>query len=1584
MAQNNRREIELALSVTTTNADALGKLQQDVQKLAKEGGEAAPAFQKLADELGQLAAQAKQLTALEGLTTNLQAASAAQAEAATKSNALKQNLAALVLVTDQAREAERAKNLELSNAKRAVQESQDAIAKLKNDTSEAGKSTATYTIKLVELKTALLDARAQKRDLAAQLDTLKAKTTEASAAVTAQGRAYKDAARDTDAATRATRDLQTSVDAVKEKYRAAGGAAADLAAAQRDLAAASAQTRAATQAVITDQERLARAERDAANESLRLGAIMAETRRRQAAQARAEADGIIADFQRMERAQREAAQVAKASADAMANAFRTVGVRSAQEIRQEIERVREAMQRLGTNSTLTGGELANAMRRGEAAVNGLQRELREVTGTLTTADKAAALLKNSMGQIAAGNLVADGIGYLVEKVKDLGREFVGAVVQSEQMRRGLTAIYKDAGVAASQISFLRSAANAAGVSFGGLSKDFVRFSAAMSSAGVPMAESNALFASLTRAAGTLGLRAEETAGTLNALGQMASKGTVSMEELRQQLGDRLPGAFGLVAKGLGITEAALVQLVSTGGLAARDLFPALTQALKTLHGEAAGITPAFERFKGALTEVAQGMGDAGAASALTQAIKLLGGAVLALSMGLSTLWEGLYLSGKALEAWWKQIRGNKGAWDAFGAEVDKSAARLAGQGRAFQALNATQDVFTEGQKAAMVAMSATTAAAVTASEGLGAVGRAAELQALATKLAADSTLDASSKLVQFNVAAGAMLATQQKMTEAAAKVAKAVKDEGDALVLLAKLRGDEQLSLVASATAAENYAAELLKVAASQQAEVDILKLQLVQLDESAKARGLSALAIKTQREELEKKIALADAEAAQAKAAVEAARQEAVARQIAAEAYADNSARVAEYREAMIAAARAVAALEEHHRRGTFTAAELKAGQDELTKAIARYNDALGDAVKLQQAYADAQKSVHALELSGLDLALKQAQAAERMAKLDNDAAGARAATIKQREIEIQIVQLKVKALETEAQGMIAVARASEAELTAKNALTPVERARIDNALRAADAKMLEAKATGASIEVLQKELGALSSVNAALKTLGVDAGVVSTKLSAGFKESFAALDTLTKGFDTLSNTGVKATDAITLGLNKLMGEAKNQADLDALTEKIKSLRGVLGDKVTDGFLEQAKEAGKKLKETMDAATPGINSVAEALKTLGIKSEEELDGIAAKAKEAFEVVRASGTASPREISEAWKAMAEASIAANGGVADAAITSGAAAQGFAIEVDAAGKASVKSLGEVEKGFEKIDRAAQMAGKSVEELQAIKAEGWNIAEDMKEAADIQNAATNALTNAWRSAIVEADAYYTTLYKIYNKLDEFKFMGPAALEKEIWRASAALKELDEQQQAIERSSDDAASGLASLEDKLLALSGSEEEVAARRKARDQAEIQKKMALLELDLQRAQIRKNDEEVAQLTAELKLYSQQLVLLDQIAQKEKNIRDEAKRKQEEEDKARKAKAAQDAKDANAKAAKDKAEQAKAAQVNNPAGSGGSAAITAAPPAAPGAAYVNNITIGGMTRQITTDKAGASALQDVLRDLGAASSRTST
>ena len=59
-----------------------------------------------------------------------------------------------------------------------------------------------------------------------------------------------------------------------------------------------------------------------------------------------------------------------------------------------------------------------------------------------------------------------------------------------------------------------------------------------------------------------------------------------------------------------------------------------------------------------------------------------------------------------------------------------------------------------------------------------------------------------------------------------------------------------------------------------------------------------------------------------------------------------------------------------------------------------------------------------------------------------------------------------------------------------------------------------------------------------------------------------------------------------------------------------------------------------------------------------------------------------SGNASAREMSESFKKMAEDSIAANDGVADEFVKSQAAARGFYIEVDEAGRSVLKSLKDV--------------------------------------------------------------------------------------------------------------------------------------------------------------------------------------------------------------------------------------------------------------------------------------------------------------
>lgn len=96
-----------------------------------------------------------------------------------------------------------------------------------------------------------------------------------------------------------------------------------------------------------------------------------------------------------------------------------------------------------------------------------------------------------------------------------------------------------------------------------------------------------IFRAVTNAGAALQLSTDDINGTFIALGQMISKGKVQAEELRGQLGERLPGAFQMAAKAMGMTTAELDKFMADGKLTAEDLLPRLAEALEEQYGRAA-------------------------------------------------------------------------------------------------------------------------------------------------------------------------------------------------------------------------------------------------------------------------------------------------------------------------------------------------------------------------------------------------------------------------------------------------------------------------------------------------------------------------------------------------------------------------------------------------------------------------------------------------------------------------------------------------------------------------------------------------------------------------------------------------------------------------------------------------------------------------------------------------------------------------------------------------------------------------------------------------------------------------------------
>ena len=100
-----------------------------------------------------------------------------------------------------------------------------------------------------------------------------------------------------------------------------------------------------------------------------------------------------------------------------------------------------------------------------------------------------------------------------------------------------------------------------GVEINSLTSNYAKFTAAANISGMALLDQQKLFESLSRASTAFGLSTDETNGMFLAITQMMSKGTVQAEELRGQLGERLPIAMQAMAKAAGVSVAGLDDLM---------------------------------------------------------------------------------------------------------------------------------------------------------------------------------------------------------------------------------------------------------------------------------------------------------------------------------------------------------------------------------------------------------------------------------------------------------------------------------------------------------------------------------------------------------------------------------------------------------------------------------------------------------------------------------------------------------------------------------------------------------------------------------------------------------------------------------------------------------------------------------------------------------------------------------------------------------------------------------------------------------------------------------------------------------------
>lgn len=219
--------------------------------------------------------------------------------------------------------------------------------------------------------------------------------------------------------------------------------------------------------------------------------------------------------------------------------------------------------------------------------------------TLTAKDGVTPTLKKIQGEMEAMARSVRGFGDNIASfatlgfgagaamsIYEVGKASVEAQIQLQKLDKAFEAIYGSTSQAQQQLELIRQTSRELGQEFYSAAEGAKVFFASGQGTGIAD-QLNDIYTGFTKAGAALSLSSDDMKGIFIALGQVLSKGKVQAEELRGQIGERLPGAFQIAAQAMGMSTAELDKFMADGKLLAEDLLPKMAQVLEDRYGAAA-------------------------------------------------------------------------------------------------------------------------------------------------------------------------------------------------------------------------------------------------------------------------------------------------------------------------------------------------------------------------------------------------------------------------------------------------------------------------------------------------------------------------------------------------------------------------------------------------------------------------------------------------------------------------------------------------------------------------------------------------------------------------------------------------------------------------------------------------------------------------------------------------------------------------------------------------------------------------------------------------------------------------------------
>ena len=249
----------------------------------------------------------------------------------------------------------------------------------------------------------------------------------------------------------------------------------------------------------------------------------------------------------------------------------------AKELGREVERVGDAFLEAGREvQTGFGAPAEAALEDVLADIRRLKGEAAELNDRIRSNSKATQAWTRSMAGLR--NAIAGlGLGLFL-------KQSLEAQLRLEQIEKRFTRIQGSAQGAEDRLASLRQETNQLGLNFLDAAQQLAVLEDNLSGK-IPDEKIRNLSSGILEASRALDLTQDQTQRVIKAFSDMASKGTVSAEELRGQLGEAgLTGAMTLFADAVGVSEGELNKMLQRGEVLAADVLPKVGDGLRNSFG----------------------------------------------------------------------------------------------------------------------------------------------------------------------------------------------------------------------------------------------------------------------------------------------------------------------------------------------------------------------------------------------------------------------------------------------------------------------------------------------------------------------------------------------------------------------------------------------------------------------------------------------------------------------------------------------------------------------------------------------------------------------------------------------------------------------------------------------------------------------------------------------------------------------------------------------------------------------------------------------------------------------------------------